>query len=534
MSRQLTVGEALTARLEEYGVEVIFGIPGVHTIEMYRGLKNSRIRHVTPRHEQGAGFMADGYARATGKPGVALIISGPGVTNILTAMGQAWGDSIPMLVISAVNAHGKLGTGEGWLHELQNQSQTASGVAAYSRTIHTPEEVAPALDQAFAVFQSGRPRPVHIEIPMDVMSMPAPDMPPVPPALAQPVPSSALLDQAAALLEDAKSPLIFAGGGAGGPVRALAEALDAPVIMTTNGRGHLGAGHPLGVPVNPSQGPVRELIAGADVILALGTEMGSTDYDWDENRGMRITGKLIRCDIDPQSIRRGWPADLGLVGDAAATAEGILSRITPRDSGDGADRAAKARGAISEQTEATQNDLKLLHALRDALPELLIAGDSTQLTYSGIIGYDAEAPHSYWCSATGFGTLGYGLPGGMGAAVGAPDRPIVALSGDGGLLFTIGEMALAAEENLRMILILHDNSGYGEIKSNMIAADVAPVGVDLKTPDFIGLAKAYGWQAEDVTSADQLIASCKAAMDHQGPTLLRITDAVRADFANRG
>ena len=532
MSRQLTVGEALVARLEAYGVDTIFGIPGVHTIEMYRGLKDSSIRHVTPRHEQGAGFMADGYARATGKPGVALIISGPGVTNILTAMGQAYGDSVPMLVLSSVNAHGRMGSGEGWLHELQDQSATASGVAAFSRTIHRPEEMAPALDQAFAVFQSGRPRPVHLEFPIDVLSMPAPEMPPVPAPLAQPEVPARLLDEAAALLEGAKAPLILAGGGAAGPVRELAEALDAPVVMTTNARGRLGAGHPLGVPVAASMDPVRALIAEADVVLALGTEFGSTDYDWNEDGGLRIPGKLIRVDIDPLQIRRsrGCPVHLGLVGDAGAAAGGLLARVTPRPAGDGAARAAGVRAALDRQSRAIQGDIALLHRLRDELPGVIFAGDSTQLTYAGIVGYDAAEPRTYWTSATGFGTLGYGLPGAIGAAIARPDRPVIALAGDGGYLFSVGEMAAAVEARARVIVLLHDNGGYGEIKTNMLLVDVAPLGVDLVVPDFVAMAKSYGWQGVEASSGAGLIAACKAAAAHDGPTLIRFTDAVRAEF----
>ena len=173
----ISTGVYLTHLLRAYGVDTVFGIPGVHTVELYRGLAGSGIRHVTPRHEQGAGFMADGYARASRKPGVCFIISGPGMTNIATAMGQAFGDSVPMLVISTVNAHGRMGSGEGWLHELPNQQALVAGVSAFSRTIHRPEELAPALAQAFAVFDGARPRPVHLELPIDVMLAPAGHLP---------------------------------------------------------------------------------------------------------------------------------------------------------------------------------------------------------------------------------------------------------------------------------------------------------------------------------------------------------------------
>ena len=173
----ISTGMYLTKLLEAYGVDTVFGIPGVHTVELYRGLAGSSINHVTPRHEQGAGFMADGYARASGKPGVCFIITGPGMTNIVTAMGQAYGDSVPMLVISTVNQPGRMGSGEGWLHELPNQQALVSQVSAFSYTVNRPEELSMALARAFAVFDSERPRPVHIELPINVMLAPADHLP---------------------------------------------------------------------------------------------------------------------------------------------------------------------------------------------------------------------------------------------------------------------------------------------------------------------------------------------------------------------
>ncbi|HWT98569.1 MAG TPA: thiamine pyrophosphate-binding protein, partial [Terriglobales bacterium] len=167
-----TCGEFVVKLLEAYGIDTVFGIPGVHTVELYRGLAGSSMRHITPRHEQGAGFMADGYARVTGKPGACFIITGPGMTNILTAMGQAYADSIPMLVISSVNRTEHLGMAEGRLHELRSQRDMVSGVAAFSHTILHPEQLPEVMARAFALFASARPRPVHIEIPIDVIAAP--------------------------------------------------------------------------------------------------------------------------------------------------------------------------------------------------------------------------------------------------------------------------------------------------------------------------------------------------------------------------
>ncbi len=209
-----TVGEALVTMLEQAGVDTVFGIPGVHTIELYRGLAASSIRHVTPRHEQGAGFMADGYARGTGRPGVCFVITGPGLTNTLTAMAQARADSIPMLVISGVNATTTLGKGRGHLHELPDQAALASSVALWSHTLTDPSQLGSVLQKAFATMTSGRPGPVHIEIPTDVMKLPAADQAFEVPASIPQRPTSAELAAAAELCAGARKPAILIGGGA--------------------------------------------------------------------------------------------------------------------------------------------------------------------------------------------------------------------------------------------------------------------------------------------------------------------------------
>ncbi len=260
----LTCGELLVQLLEELGVDTVFGIPGVHTVELYRGLPATRIRHITPRHEQGAGFMADGYARVSGKPGVCFIITGPGMTNILTAMGQAYGDSIPMLVISSVNRTEQLGMGGGRLHELPSQQALVSGVSAFSHTLMRPDDLPAVLSRAFALFSSARPRPVHIEIPMDVIIAPAdhvrhePSMRPAWPT--RQAPAGEAIARAVKILKAATRPVVLLGGGAidaGADAVALVEALDAPACCTINAKGLLPKGHPLSLGSNQSLPPVR-------------------------------------------------------------------------------------------------------------------------------------------------------------------------------------------------------------------------------------------------------------------------------------
>jgi acetolactate synthase-1/2/3 large subunit len=526
---QVSLGEKLPQLLAARGVEVVFGIPGVHTVELYRGLDASGLRHVTPRHEQGAGFMADGYARVSGKPGVCFIISGPGMTNILTAMGQAYGDSIPMLVISTVNAHGRMGSGEGWLHEMHDQSAMIKGVCAFSRTIHHVDELEKALNDAFAIFGSARPRPVHIEIPINIMmeKVPAHSTGALP-KFSPPGLGNQAVEELAALLEGAKTPVILAGGGArGADIQALCEQIDAPVVMTTNARGVLPVGHELAVPVTATLPRTRTLIADADVVLAIGTELGPTDYDMFEDGGFAVSGKLIRIDIDPAQANRPFPPDLSFASDAGLAVDDLLRQliVTPPQKSTGAQRAALAREDIQELTSEMRVDLTVLNALRDHFPGSDIVGDSTQYVYAGNMAFEMASEARYFNSACGFGTLGYGLPAAIGASI-ASDKRTICLSGDGGLQFCLGELATAREIDANVLLLLHDNKGYGEIKSYMADRAIPQIGVDIYTPNLVQMAKAAGWTAL-CTKVGEVDIALQEAKNIEGPTILYVTEDVR-------
>jgi acetolactate synthase I/II/III large subunit len=531
-----TVGEYLVRLLECYGIDTIFGIPGVHTAELYRGLAHrdagaSRIRHVTPRHEQGAGFMADGYARACGRPAACFVITGPGLTNVLTAMGQAYADSIPMLVISSVNRRGAMGSGNGHLHELSDQRRMASAVSAFSHTITDPAELPQVMARAFAVFAAARPRPVHIELPLDLIVAPADGLalPDAPPRFGRPVACPDGIALAAAWLAAARSPLIFAGGGAlaaAESVRRLAERLDAPVVMTINARGLLPPEHPLAVSVSPSFPAVRALAAGADVVLAAGTELGPTDYDMYATGAMPRPRRLIRLDIDPEQAMRGFVPDLALIGDAALGLAALSECLAgERASNAGAERATRTQSAgIAELDAGTRRDIAILTELRDALPEAIVVGDSTRQVYAGNLGFAARAPRRWFNAATGFGALGYGLPAAIGAALADPARPVVCLAGDGGLQFTLAELGAAVEAGVRVIVLLLNNDGYGEIKLFMRQRGIAPLGVDLFTPDFMAVARGFGWHAERLDDIAGLASALRAAAVRPGPSLLEWRD----------
>ncbi|WP_420408401.1 5-guanidino-2-oxopentanoate decarboxylase [Hoeflea sp.] len=510
-----TVGEALVGMLEAAGVDTVFGIPGVHTIELYRGLAASSIRHVTPRHEQGAGFMADGYARVTGKPGVCFVITGPGLTNVLTAMAQARADSIPMLVISGVNATPTLGKGRGHLHELPDQAALIRTVALWSHTLTDPADLGSVLARAFSVMTKGRPGPVHIEIPTDVMKLPAGpatfDLP-----VAVPRPASADdLTRAADLIAASQKPVILAGGGAAchsGAVRSLADAIDAPVISTTNARGIL-AGHPLDVPASPSLRCIRDLLMEADLVLALGTELGPTDVDMYENGEFALPENLVRVDIDPDQLARGPRAALSVEADLGAFINGLMEAEPIRSrqrSSNGAGRAAAARkGALTETGEPYGELTAMLQKIWKVLPDATIVGDSTQLVYAGNMYVEAPRPSSWFNSATGFGTLGYAAPAAIGAALGAPDRPVVAVIGDGGLQFTLAELGSAGDCGADVAFLVWNNSGYREIETSMVSAGITPVGVTPSAPDFTLIAEAYGLPAQKVSGPDELASALR-------------------------
>jgi acetolactate synthase I/II/III large subunit len=526
-------GEALVEILEGYGVDTVFGIPGVHTIELYRGLPRSRIRHVTPRHEQGAGFMADGYARVSGKPGVCLIITGPGVTNIATAMGQALRDSIPMLVISSVNRIRQLGMGEGFLHELPDQSRLMAGVAVFSHRVTHVDQLPGVIARAFTVFRSRRPGPVHIEIPMDVLTERADhlDRTPFPiPEPPGPVPSA--VAKAAEYLGRAQRPLIAIGGGAvnaAAEVIELAEALDAPVVNTVNAKGVIPFSHPLAVGGSGSCAIIREEFRAADVVLAVGTEFSETDYDFFFNGAVQIEGKLIRIDIDAEQLSRNVKPTLAMVSDSAPALRAIKAALPPgrQRANDGPERTQALRAGVRTTANARYDDF--FRAIDEALPDSLIVGDSAQPVYYAWLHHETERPRRYFHSASGFGTLGYAIPAAIGAKVGAPDVTVVALIGDGGAQFTLSELASAVEAGTPVIFIIWNNRGYGEIRRFMDDASVARAGVDIGTPDFMALAKGFGCANAHPENLGDLKAALSQAKNSRVPTVLEVSER---DFAD--
>jgi thiamine pyrophosphate-dependent acetolactate synthase large subunit-like protein len=527
MNPNPTCGEALVRLLESYGVDTVFGVPGVHTLELYRGLATSGIRHVLPRHEQGAGFMADGYARLSGRPGVCFVITGPGVTNAATSLGQAYSDSVPLLLISSVNSTRTLGKGWGELHEIRDQRGLTRPLTAFSATALSPGDVPDLLARAFAVFASARPRPVHIEIPTDVLAASVRQRwtPRAVPSRA--VPEESRTAEAAALLAKAERPIILVGGGAlsaRDAIIAIAERLDAPVITSLAAKGLIPDTHPLSAGSTLWLAATQACLAAADVVLALGSELAATDS---LAKSLVIPGKLIRVDIDPGKLVDRQPAEIAILADAAATAEAIATGLASGHAsgwnGTAKARVAQARRAnLDAATPLQRVHLKVLETLRAALPEpAVVTADMTHLAYTGNCFFSTEQPRG-WIYPAGYGTLGFALPAAIGAKLAAPERPVVALAGDAGVLYTAQELATAAELGLPLLVVLWNNQALGQIRDDMIAKGIPELGVIQKNPDFLMLARAFGCHAARPETLEALGPELAAGLGRDGPSVIEV------------
>ena len=342
--------------------------------------------------------------------------------------------------------------------------------------------------------------------------------------------------QMAERLAGAKRPLILAGGGAlaaGAALARLAEHLQAPVALTINAKGLLPASHPLQIGSTQSLPATRELVAEADVVLAIGTELAETDYDVTFKGGFEIPGSLLRIDIDPDQTVRNYLPELALVADAELAAEALLAALQAqpqpvRESTWGVARVSNLRQTLAAGwDQPTLSQTRLLSAILERLPNAVLVGDSTQPVYTGNLTLDMDQPRRWFNASTGYGTLGYALPAAMGAWLGSAEQigqraPAVCLIGDGGLQFTLPELASAVEAQVPLIVLLWNNQGYEEIKKYMVNRAIEPVGVDIHTPDFIGVARALGASAEHVTDVKQLQAALGQAVERKGPTLIQV------------
>lgn len=525
-----TIGHYIVELLAVNGIDTVFGIPGVHTLELYRPLADSALRHILVRHEQGAGFSADGFARISGRPAAAFVISGPGLSNILTAVGQAYSDSVPMIVIASTPVCASLTKGWGVLHELRNQHALAQSVFGFARTALSAEDVRDHLRAALASFKGVRTRPAYLEIPLDLLSKPT--------ALraerfadAGNTPQAVNLHAAIEALEEAKRPMIIAGGGAraaGAAIHDLLDKLDAYLVTTTAGKGIVNESHPGNIGASLPYRHTQELIAEADAVLAVGTEIAETDV-YNVTR-LPMRGKLIRVDVDPLKLSDHYQADFRILGDANAALTEMASAVTPRQgwrtqSGPAASHRSRINATFDHATHAR---IAALNAIRAALPvDGAVFSDMTQIAYVGNYAFAVDKPN-LWHHPSGYGTLGYALPAAIGAKIAEPDRAIVALAGDFGVMFTLSELMTAVEEKISLPVIVWNNAALGQIRDDMVAAGIGEVGVVAQNPDFVATAKAFGANAVLARNADELTRAITRSLNAPGPTLI---EAREIDFA---
>jgi 5-guanidino-2-oxopentanoate decarboxylase len=525
-----SVGRYIVALLAANGIDTVFGIPGVHNLELYRGIAATGLRHILVRHEQNAGFAADGFARLSGRPAAAFVISGPGLTNILTAAAQAKTDSVPMLIIASTPVASSLAKGWGVLHELDDQRAMAAGVTGTARSARSAQDARDHLREAFASFQLGRQRPAYLEIPLDLLAQSTVLRPE---RFAHvgggPQPAPAVVDQARDLLAGAQRPMIVAGGGAraaGTQLRKLVEILDGYLVTTVAGKGLLPENHPANLGASLQFRATQELVARADVVLAVGTELSETDF-YSSTR-LEMTGRLIRIDIDATKLADHYAADVGIWGDACGSLDALLQGpVRPRWRSE-LGSAATHRARIEEQFNAgTRACARVLAAVRAAIPDdAAVFTDMTQAAYLGNYAFPADRPGT-WFHPSGYGTLGYALPAAIGALIAEPGRTVLALAGDFGFQFTSQELATAVELQLSLPIVIWNNSALGQIRDDMIAAGIPPTGVVGHNPDFLALARAYGAHAERPHGPAELTAAIQSARLRRGPTVL---EAVEADF----
>lgn len=523
-------GAALIAALAAHDVDTIFGIPGTHNLPAYAAMARHGITHVSPRHEQGAGYAADGYARSTGRPGVVLTTTGPAILNAAASAAQAYSDSVPVLFISPGMPLAHPALGNGLLHEIKNQSAAMNSIVSYSHRVTSVKEIPLAVAQCFAVMTSGRPRPVHLEIPLDLLDADA-DVEPIQPVPdSRTLPSYDLLSNVATFLAAAQNPLLVLGGGANdatAQVTELAEHLGAPVFTTSNGKGVVAAEHPLFAGAGVQHQSVIDAVTSADCVIAVGTELAPSDW-W---LGFpELHGKLVRIDIDPTAVNTNARATHVLVGDARDVIKELLPLVETRSSAGGATRAAELRQLHAADAQLEGRPwLSIIAAISRALPhDAIVAGDSAMACYYGALSnLPLSRPRSF-LYPTGVGTLGFGLPAGIGAKIANPDLPVLVLQGDGGIMFTIAELATAAELRLALPIVIVDNGGYGEIRNEMADRGDSVHSVALGRPDFVGLANSLGCHGERLTSPEDLTESIVRALKSDRPTVLHIDEASRA------
>ncbi|MEX2146288.1 MAG: thiamine pyrophosphate-binding protein [Candidatus Rokuibacteriota bacterium] len=527
-----TGGECVVEALRKDGVRHVFGIPGIHNLHIYDALlRQSDIVHVLARHEQGAAFMADGYARASGEPGVVVVTTGPGATNTITPLAESYAGSVPVLLVMSDIASHLVGRDLGALHEVPHQIECFRSVTRWAEALTDAAAIPTSLAGAFALMRTGRPGPMAVSIPHDFL---AARVDAVTPAGGHGVRPPCHVDdiaQAARLLARAARPLIIAGGGvvaanAAAELRAVAERLGAPVITTVMGRGAMDERHPLWHSVLPDRRFTVPALQGADVVLAVGCKFGHRSMD---KLGAALTDEqtLIHLDIDPAVIARVFKPRLAIVGDARDGLARLGAELGTGAPAPGWDRGALAAVRRDPGPRWTPAIAELVGTLRRALPEdTIVVNDQTGLTYWAEWRLPVYAPRTF-LYPVGSATLGYAVPAAIGAKIARPHAPVVAIAGDGGFMFSVAELATAVKYRLPIVFLVVNDGRYGAIKFLQEKIFEGRWGeTELSNPDFVALAHAFGARGVRLDNVAALPAVVAAGFAADGPTVIELPAAI--------
>ncbi len=505
MKTERTGGEALVQGLLSHGIDTIFGLPGVQNDQFYSALYDAgdRIRHIHARHEQGAAYMALGYALASGKTGVYVVVPGPGFLNTTAALATAYATNAPVLCLAGQIHMDQIGRDYGMLHEIPDQLGVMRSLTKWTRRVEDPGELPRLLATALSEMRSGRPRPVGLELPLNVLAAKAEfDDSPFPLTVRRPTVDTDAIEEAARLLGEARNPVIFVGGGAmdaGEEVRALAEALQAPVIASGRGRGILSSRHPF----SHTYAVGERLWDQADLAVAIGTRLTKPLIQWKSPNHL----SLIRIDVAPQESGFLAPAAVTVAADSKDALRALLPRLA-RYNRRRPSRAAEMRALqkeMAERFDSFQPQTDFVRAIRDTLPDDGIFVDEiTQVGYASILALPVYQPRTF-LTPNYQATLGWGLPTALGAKVAAPDRSVLSISGDGGFLFCATELATAVQHGINTVAVLFNDGAYGNVRrmqKELYAGRV--ISSDLVNPDFVALVDSFGALAVRVHSANSL------------------------------
>ncbi len=528
--RQLTGGAAIVEAARANGMTTLFGVPGVQTYPLFDALHGTDVELIVPRHEQAAAYMAMGYAKSTGRTGVFTVVPGPGVLNAAAALCTAMGNCAPVVCLTGQVPSAFLGRGRGHLHELADQPATLRTLIKDAWRIDSASDASQLVNKAFRHAAGGRPGPIAVEMCWDTMAAQADAViAPAEGALPEPVVDSQALDAAVRLLAAAKKPMIMCGAGAqhaSREVELLAQTLQAPVTAFRSGRGIVPEDHALGV----AGVAARELWDDVDVLVGVGSRLEMPYMRWGDSmryeRKPSKGPKLIRIDIDPAEMHRLEP-DVALVADSATACRLLADRLRSRVGPNGARVAeiAAAKRVADAAIDSIQPQAAFLRAIRAVLPrDGILVPELSQVgfaTYTGA--YPVLAPRTY--ISEGFqGTLGFGFPTALGAKVANRSKPVVSVTGDGGFMFGVQELATAAQFDIALVTIVFNNHSFANVlrdqETHFAGRTIAS---RLHNPDFVRLAESFGVAARRVREPHELQAALEAELAAGRPALIEVT-----------